>query len=730
MADIKGITIEIDGNVGPLSKALSSVNSDLKSTQSTLRALDKALKLDPSNLDLLQKKQKSLQDAVEDTKQKLDLEREALAQLKAQDDGSEEMAKKQKELEREITTTEAALVGYESELGNTESAIGDLTGESEDAESASQDLGEAVEEAGDAAESSGGGWTATKQILVDFAETAVKAAVQAVKELAGAMKDAVVDSAAYADEIMTLSTQTHLSTDTLQEFQYMSELVDVDLETVTGSLTKLTKNMSSAASGSGAAADAFNTLGVSATDSNGELRSSEEVFYELIDSLGNVENETERDALAMSLFGKSAKELNPLIDAGTDTIKSFADEAHEVGYVLDGETLDSLGAVDDSFQRMQATLTATRNNIVAQMAPALADGGGQLLAFAQSVDWESVGQVIGRVVSTIVSYIPVIISTVQNVVGYVQENVIPVIQSIWANVEPVVSEVVSFISESMPAISEAVTGAMEIIGGIVQEVWPLISTVISNALNTIKDVINIVLAVIHGDFSAVWSGIQKLVTDKVRGVWNIIKTVFNTVKGFVTGVWNGIKTAIQTPINAARTAVSTAIAGIRTAIASVKGSAIIQTFQNIKTRITSAINTAKDKVKSAIEKIKSFFDFSWELPRLKLPHFSLTGSFSLAPPSVPKLSVEWYKKAYENGVLFQSPTVIPTASGLKGFGDGAGAEIVLGLDRLKELAGTDNRVVPMLAQLTNMVGNMSNRPIYLNSRELTRALKDMGVMIS
>lgn len=93
MADIKGITIEIDGNVSPLQKALSSVNKDLKSTQQTLRAVDKALKLDPSNVDLLEKKQKSLQDAVKDTKEKLDLEKQALAQLKAQDDGSEEIGR-------------------------------------------------------------------------------------------------------------------------------------------------------------------------------------------------------------------------------------------------------------------------------------------------------------------------------------------------------------------------------------------------------------------------------------------------------------------------------------------------------------------------------------------------------------------------------------------------------------------------------------------------------------
>ena len=119
----------------------------------------------------------------------------------------------------------------------------------------------------------------------------------------------------------------------------MSGLVDVDVSTVASSLKKLTKNMDSARGGTGAAADAFATLGVSVTDINGSLRDNEDVFYDTIDALGKMENETERDALAMAIFGKSATDLNPMIEAGSKQLKAFADEAHEMGYVLDGDAL-------------------------------------------------------------------------------------------------------------------------------------------------------------------------------------------------------------------------------------------------------------------------------------------------------------------------------------------------------------------------------------------------------
>lgn len=160
-----------------------------------------------------------------------------------------------------------------------------------------------------------------------------------------------------------MSSVTGMSTDSLQAYQYAAELVDTSLETLTGSMAKNVRSMSSARGGTGKAADAYKALGVSVTDANGNLRDSETVYWEAIDALGNVSNETERDALAMQLFGKSAQELNPLIAQGSEGIAKLTDEAKRMGAVMSQESLEALGKFDDSMQRLKSGGEAAKNTL-------------------------------------------------------------------------------------------------------------------------------------------------------------------------------------------------------------------------------------------------------------------------------------------------------------------------------------------------------------------------------
>ena len=197
---------------------------------------------------------------------------------------------------------------------------------------------------------------------------AVAAAIVKVEK---AMISMTKESAAFADNIITLSMQTGQSTEQLQEFSYATELIDVSVDTLQGSLRKLTNNMQDTMNGTGNAKASFEALGVSVTNADGSMRSANDVFYETIDALGQVKNETERDAMSMDIFGRSAQDLNPLIIQGSKTLKAYADEAHNVGYVLDDEALSALGAVDNAYQRLQKTQEGVKNQLAVEFAPYL-----------------------------------------------------------------------------------------------------------------------------------------------------------------------------------------------------------------------------------------------------------------------------------------------------------------------------------------------------------------------
>ena len=206
------------------------------------------------------------------------------------------------------------------------------------------------------------------KIAGGFAAMAI-AIAKAEKALVSMTKE----SAAFADNIITLSMQTGQTTEQLQEFSYATELIDVSVDTLQGSLTKLTNNMQDTINGTGNAKASFEALGISVTDADGNMRSANDVFYETIDALGGVKNETERDAMAMDIFGRSAQDLNPLIIQGSDTLKAYAQEAHNVGYVLNNEELSALGAVDDAYQRLQKSQEGAKNQLSAEFAPYLTE---------------------------------------------------------------------------------------------------------------------------------------------------------------------------------------------------------------------------------------------------------------------------------------------------------------------------------------------------------------------
>lgn len=198
---------------------------------------------------------------------------------------------------------------------------------------------------------------------------AVAAAVAAAVEAVKALYNITIEAAARADDLLTQSVITGVSTETLQQWQYAADFIDVSVDTMTGSMTKLTNSAYDAANGNDKLAATFASLGVSVTDSSGQLRPAEEIFYDVVDALGKVQNQTERDAIAMDIMGRSAQELNPLIDQGSEALRGYSEEAEAAGYVLDEYQLAKLGDVDDAYHKWQLQLEATKNQLAVAFAP-------------------------------------------------------------------------------------------------------------------------------------------------------------------------------------------------------------------------------------------------------------------------------------------------------------------------------------------------------------------------
>lgn len=259
-------------------------------------------------------------------------------------------------LQHAIDENNAALNGQNSEMAGLGDTVSDLASK----------LGIRLPEGATKALNGMQGLSAGTVAAMAAATAAIAAVVKAVKEVG----EITLQVAAEVDEYLAQSSITGVPAEMLQAWDYAAPLVDTDAETIKGAMTKITRAMGDAADGSEKSQQAFASLGVSIEGADGQLRSAEEVFYDVIDALGQVSNQTERDAIAMDLMGKSAQDLNPLIDQGSQALKDYAKQAEAAGYVLDESQLQKLGEVDDAYQELQLTIEANRRQLAADFAPA------------------------------------------------------------------------------------------------------------------------------------------------------------------------------------------------------------------------------------------------------------------------------------------------------------------------------------------------------------------------
>ena len=356
-------------------QAISEIGSGMNVLNSEMRKVQSAYAQNADSVGALSAKNDVLERKISTQTEKIEYLRAALQQS----------AEKYGEADKRTMQWQASLNNAEADLNNLNNQFDENKKKIEDSGKEMGNLGDVVNgltsklgiQLPDSMKSSMNamGSLDASSLALAGGFAAVAAAIVKVEK---AMISMTKESAAFADNIITLSMQTGQSTEQLQEFSYATELIDVSVDTLQGSLRKLTNNMQDTMNGTGNAKASFEALGVSVTNADGSMRSANDVFYETIDALGQVKNETERDAMSMDIFGRSAQDLNPLIIQGSKTLKAYADEAHNVGYVLDDEALSALGAVDDAYQRLQKTQEGVKNQLAVEFAPYLEEFYGDV----------------------------------------------------------------------------------------------------------------------------------------------------------------------------------------------------------------------------------------------------------------------------------------------------------------------------------------------------------------
>ena len=297
--------------------------------------------------------------------------------------------------------------------------------------------------------------------------------------------------------------------------------------------------------------------------------------------------------------------------------------------------------------------------------------------------------------------------------------------TIWETLKNVVTVGIMAIGSILSAAFDIITLPFRFIWEnckeIIISVWDAIKSKVTTVIHAVASVISTVMNAIKTVFSTVWNAIKTVVTTVVNAIKSVVTTVFNAIKNTATTVWNAIKTAVTTPVNAIKSTVTTVFNSVKSTVSSIFNgikSTATSVWNGIKSAITTPIEAAKNKVKSVVDAIKGFFSgMKISLPHIKLPHFKVTGKLSIAPPSVPHLSIDWYKE----GGIMTSPTIFGMNGSSLMAGGEAGAEAIL------PLAGFYKQLEAMISSHLNtsamekylaVIADNSSKGIYLEDGTL------------
>lgn len=536
MADYEIKTTLTLGGDQQYKSSLKQINNELRMAKSNMTAATSAFAKGDSSAAALAARQNGLTNVYDAQRRKVELLRAKLEELRANGGASaEEMDRLQMQLNSataQMNRTGLQLDQVNQSLEGLEDA-GEAAGDglSAGAEAAAE-MADASDEAGEHAEELG-----TK--LKEIGKTTFQGVVTGLAALTAAAAAALAGGYAlagkagdYADGFLTLSQQTGISTDALQRWSYASRIIDVDTGTITGAMRRMIMAMGDAADGSAGAQAKFDALGLSIRDQNGNLKDSETLFYEAVDALGQVENQTQRDALAMDLFGKSAQELNPLILAGTEAWRALGAEAEASGNVFSAEMMAKMGEFDDAQERMSAGAEALKTSIgmVAMDAflPLVQAGTEAMAEINLAIQNGLTGDELTAALSRALGHMDGAFDGVLELVGGIGDMLADQAPAILGKALEMIQSVAKGISAKLP---EIIKGLVDMLPGLIGDLGAALPEILGNLMDGLGTLIENVISSIPQWAPQLGMAILQLIAAGLKGIVGLVDSLFKGILG-------------------------------------------------------------------------------------------------------------------------------------------------------------------------------------------------------
>ena len=379
-------------------RAMSDAAQSIKTLDAEQKLADAQFRATGDAQQYAADKARILQEKIAEQQKAVDAAKSAIEKMKEK--GVDPNSKSMQDWNRKLLTARTRLVTMQTELDKTETELDQQGKELDETGQQADNYNEDLKRIGDGVDFQ------NTISAIDDMKGHLESIIRTTAHAAKALWDMERGAGQWADEIATAAQQAGVDAETYQSWEYASRFIDTSVETIVSSRQKLLNNMKS---GSEETAKVFNQLGVVTRNTDGTLRDQTDTFWDVIDALGRIDDETTRDAYAQTLLGRSAKELNPLINAGSAAYKDLADEGREVA-VVSQENVDALTALDDANQSLDARLQKTQRTIQAslaepftQLSTAISDILDRFNAFLETDEGKAALERVGSAITGLIS---------------------------------------------------------------------------------------------------------------------------------------------------------------------------------------------------------------------------------------------------------------------------------------------------------------------------------------